>query len=369
MQIVNTRKNAYIGLKTLLLSSSIALIASPAAFAQTTPAPAPAAPAAASETEALQKRIKHLEGLLEKVMERLDAKEQMADPAAVLRTRELFEGMRREQEVISRKMAESDGFMAEAKKRMSTDGFRVGKSTIRIGGFLKYDASVTRYSAGDTAPGAFIDDFYLPQQIPVALRGAKRPEGFDFNNNVRESRLFFAGETDVGKDKLSGRLEIDFQSVNTNADERATNGFSPEIRHAWIQWNNVLAGQNWSLLQNVTVLPDSLEFIGPVEGMVFCTTHEDETTIWTLVNFDRLERCCRYVRCTPTSRTAIVEVRCTELASDRTQVQVSYAMTALNSHGEEILTAFSEQVFKDMIDRWQLDINRDIDRLLEADIK
>jgi hypothetical protein len=213
--------------------------------------------------------VQHLEGLLEKVMERLDSKEQAADPGSVLRTRELFEGMRREQESISKKMAEADGFMADAKKRMNADGFRVGKSTIRIGGFLKYDASVTRYSAGDTPPGAFIDDFYLPQQIPVALRGAKRPEGFDFNNNVRESRLFVAGETDVGKDKLSGRLEIDFQSVNTNADERATNGFSPEIRHAWIQWNNVLAGQNWSLLQNTTVLPDSLEFIGPVEGMVF----------------------------------------------------------------------------------------------------
>lgn len=47
----------------------------------------------------------------------------------------------------------------------------------------------------------------------------------------------------------------------------------------------------------------------------------------------------RYLRCTPASRTAIVELRCTALDAQRTEVRVDYTLTALNAAGERALEA------------------------------
>jgi hypothetical protein len=48
-------------------------------------------------------------------------------------------------------------------------------------------------------------------------------------------------------------------------------------------------------------------------GMVFTTGQGDELTIWTLTDFDREAHRSRYLRCTPASRTSLVEVRCVAL--------------------------------------------------------
>jgi hypothetical protein len=88
------------------------------------------------------------------------------------------------------------------------------------------------------------------------------------------------------------------------------------------------------------------------QGMVFTTTHGDETTIWTMVDFDPVEHRSRYCRVTPATRAGTVEVRCRELAAGTTGVEVSYAMTALSPAGEHGLAEF-EASFADMIEGWE----------------
>jgi hypothetical protein len=88
------------------------------------------------------------------------------------------------------------------------------------------------------------------------------------------------------------------------------------------------------------------------EGMVFTTGDGDEWTIWTLADFDCVAHRSRYVRCTPASRTSIVEVRCSALDGGRTAVQVSYTLTALNAAGERVLKDFEGERFIAMIDDW-----------------
>jgi hypothetical protein len=89
-----------------------------------------------------------------------------------------------------------------------------------------------------------------------------------------------------------------------------------------------------------------------VEGMVFTTGEGDERTIWTLADFDRTGNRSRYVRCTPASRTSVVEVRCSALDAGRTSVQVSYTLTALNATGERVMQDFEGERFVAMIDEW-----------------
>ena len=106
-----------------------------------------------------------------------------------------------------------------------------------------------------------------------------------------------------------------------------------------------------------------------VDGMVFITGDGDERTIWTLADFDRAAHRSRYVRCTPASRTSIVEVRCSALDAGRTAVLVSYTVTALNAAGEQVLKDFEGEHFIAMIDDWATKIANAREALLAATIR
>jgi len=104
-------------------------------------------------------------------------------------------------------------------------------------------------------------------------------------------------------------------------------------------------------------------------GMVFVTGAGDETTFWTLVDFDRDRHRSRYLRCTPASRIAEVEIACSALDADRTEVEVGYTLTALNQRGEEALGDFEGERFAAMIDGWAHEIAARRDSLLAARLR
>ena len=104
-------------------------------------------------------------------------------------------------------------------------------------------------------------------------------------------------------------------------------------------------------------------------GMVFLTGRGDELTVWTLADFDREAHRSRYVRSTPASRTSLVEVRCAALDEARTEVWVSYTLTALNAHGERVLENFEGERFTAMIDDWARRIAERRELLLAASIR
>ena len=119
------------------------------------------------------------------------------------------------------------------------------------------------------------------------------------------------------------------------------------------------------------------EYIHPadgrtVAGMVFTTgagKDGEESTVWTLADFDREQRRSRYVRCTPGSRTGFVEVRCRALDGARTEVVVSYTLTALSAAGEKVLEGFEGERFAAMIDGWGAEIATQRESLLQAEIR
>jgi hypothetical protein len=104
-------------------------------------------------------------------------------------------------------------------------------------------------------------------------------------------------------------------------------------------------------------------------GMVFTTGEGAEHTIWLMADFDREHHHSRYLRCTPGSRTGTVEIRCRALDAARTEVRVSYALTALSPAGAEALQAFERDKFATMIDGWGREIGARLPLLLTQPIR
>jgi hypothetical protein len=103
--------------------------------------------------------------------------------------------------------------------------------------------------------------------------------------------------------------------------------------------------------------------------MVFTTGHGDESTIWLLADFDRAAHRSRYVRVTPGSRAGFVEVQCRAIGEQRTEVTVSYTLTALDEQGAASLRAYEGAAFVAMIDEWAAQIAARRELLLAATIR
>lgn len=132
------------------------------------------------------------------------------------------------------------------------------------GGYLKLDAMITRTDSGSLPSGSIGRDFYIPGLTPI---GGDSNTYTDFH--IRESRLFFrANQTLENGETITGYVEFDFLST-PGGDKRVTNSYSPRVRHAYIQYQNWLAGQFWSNFQDTAIIPEAVDFVGAPDGIVF----------------------------------------------------------------------------------------------------
>lgn len=172
------------------------------------------------------------------------------------------------------KAAEASKTMDAAKPVLAAakqDGFTVGNGStrIKIGGFLKTVATFSRWDDGSVAGNSLGRDFYLPSTIPTRTTPASRSTtNNDFN--AKHTRLWLNLDTTVAGHTLKGYVETDFQtSPGTQGSERTTNGYNLALRRAYVQFDNLTVGQDWSTFQNVATLPESTDFVGTTEGTVF----------------------------------------------------------------------------------------------------
>lgn len=138
-------------------------------------------------------------------------------------------------------------------------------TTLRLGGFMKADFMATRTGDGQMADGAVGRALYLPSQIPVG--GAS--SGTDYDAHAKFSRLNLALDsvTEAGN-RFGAFFEVDFFG-NALGNQNATNTYGTTVRHAYMHWNGWLAGQTWSNLMDLSALPETVDFIGPTDAVVF----------------------------------------------------------------------------------------------------
>ena len=153
-----------------------------------------------------------------------------------------------------------------ATKAAPTDGFRVGNTTVKLGGFVRLNVIASRYSDGEVAVGGLGKEFFLPQQIPVGGGFSSQ----DLLLSARQTRLQFSTATPMNGTDIKTLVEFDFALATAPVGaQRATNPYTPTFRRGFIEYGNLLVGQEWSTFQNIAVLPETTDFVGPLDGTVF----------------------------------------------------------------------------------------------------
>lgn len=138
--------------------------------------------------------------------------------------------------------------------------------TWKWGGYVKLDAFASDYSDGTAPASGFIGrQFYIPSTTPVGGQG----DDIVTDVHARQSRFFFdVNQTLDNGEAISARIELDFLTVPVG-DERITNSYAPRLRQAYIKYGNWLIGQAWSNFQDLSILPESVDFVGATDGMIF----------------------------------------------------------------------------------------------------
>ncbi|TMM47015.1 DcaP family trimeric outer membrane transporter [Colwellia ponticola] len=121
---------------------------------------------------------------------------------------------------------------------------------ISFGGYIKVDA---RYVDGDVA--------YKPFWTGAGTKLAQDASQFNiFANETRFNMKYTHGD-------VMGFIEMDFWGGGGN--EIVSNSANPRIRHAFIKYKDVVAGQTWSTFMNTSAIPESADFAGATVGLVF----------------------------------------------------------------------------------------------------
>ena len=212
------------------------------------------AQAQSQDTAALEARIAQLEAQLNELKAAVQA----------TRTEQTVQHETVARDIIRIEQAQAAAPPAPA-PAAPADGFRVGNNTLKFGGFVKADYSLSSYSGGDPANGDALRDFYLPGSIPVG--GADEGTAADFN--ARQTRFWLTSDGTIGGHRIGTRVEMDFQVLPGAGDQRTTSPSNLSLRRAFVTIDNWLFGQEWTNFQNIGVLPETADYIGPSEGTVF----------------------------------------------------------------------------------------------------
>ncbi|MCL1057629.1 porin [Shewanella gelidimarina] len=123
-----------------------------------------------------------------------------------------------------------------------------GKLT--FGGYIKVDA---RYVSGDVA----YRDFWIGTGAPLQESASQFRI---FANETRFNTKYVHGD-------VMGFIEMDF--LGGGGNQVVSNSANPRIRHAFIKYEGITAGQTWTTFMNTSAIPESADFAGATVGLAF----------------------------------------------------------------------------------------------------
>ena len=140
---------------------------------------------------------------------------------------------------------------------------QIGNTTVSLGGYVKADV-IHNFDED-------MGDLWFVNAIPVVDKDGNVdsplgiPEGGSGQTifHARETRLNFATSTPTTRGEVNTLIEFDWFDNATSSG-----GIQPRLRHAFVEWNGLLAGQYWSNFMPLVALPSTLDFNGPA-GYVF----------------------------------------------------------------------------------------------------
>ncbi|MCK5573212.1 MAG: porin [Bacteroidetes bacterium] len=138
-----------------------------------------------------------------------------------------------------------------------------GQTKFKFGGDVKMDVIGTDYNNGDVSPESPLRDFHFPAAIPIGSSSLSH----DLDFHAKESRFSLATHSNIDDHELKSYFEFDFL-LSPAGDERVSNSWNPRLRHAYLEFDNLLVGQTWTTFM-IVIIPDDIDFSGAAEGVVF----------------------------------------------------------------------------------------------------
>ena len=117
--------------------------------------------------------------------------------------------------------------------------------------------------------------------------------------------------------------------------------FSPEGEKCWVPgWDYV----------NVMGTPEISE------DYVFLTKTHDHAAgnaIWIVKKYDPESHSVQFYKIEPQEKIGVVTITCTELDTEKTDVQVTYKYIALSETGQNFIDTFNENAYEEFIGEWR----------------
>ena len=144
---------------------------------------------------------------------------------------------------------------------------QAANTEFKFGGYVKYDAMMSKYSDAEMGANSLGTVFYIPSTTPVTADNAEE-EDTSFDSGVKTSRFNFKTTTSLDNgEKVVTFVELDF--FTNEGNEVVSNSAGSRLRHAFFKYGNYTFGQTWTTFQNPAHLPESVDFLGVSDGTVF----------------------------------------------------------------------------------------------------
>ena len=152
-------------------------------------------------------------------------------------------------------------------------------TSMKLGGYAKLDAI---YDANHAYGGQFANFANIP------LNNSQQGQFTDqFNMHARQTRLNIETSTPTALGPLKILVEADFFGAAAG-NRKTLSGEGLQLRHAYGQVGNILAGQTWSNFMDLDAYPESLDFVGPAglsfirQAQIRYTDKIGEHTTWSV---------------------------------------------------------------------------------------
>ncbi|MBZ0217765.1 MAG: porin, partial [Fimbriimonadaceae bacterium] len=141
----------------------------------------------------------------------------------------------------------------------------------KVGGYARLDINITfdEFASGQAAGGGLVagGDNEMALSTVGALVGIARGgpgtqgNGDQVRIHAQQSRINFDARSNTEYGTVRAFIEGDF--YGTGGNETISNSAALRLRHAFVQFGNLLAGQTWSTFMGLAGLADTLDFGGP----------------------------------------------------------------------------------------------------------
>ncbi|EGD57526.1 hypothetical protein Y88_3836 [Novosphingobium nitrogenifigens DSM 19370] len=154
-------------------------------------------------------------------------------------------------------------------------GFHSGNSRVVLSGYVKLLMTTARYSGGNDATGTLGRDVYVPQSIPVYNPASPTSSTRVTDIAAKQTRFWVDADTRIGHHVLKGYIEMDFQAAPGTpmalgqGTQRTTNAYDLAMRRAFVQFDRWTFGQDFTTFAEPTVMPESTDYLGAIDGLVF----------------------------------------------------------------------------------------------------